>query len=74
MPRAAISVITITPIFTRLETFESLDALGLRAIRVQDGDRVIGRFELSRDFVGTVFGAGKNQAALEICFFEQGDQ
>ena len=65
MPRATMSVATSTLHEPRLNSFERLDALRLRAVAVDRGAAHAGAVERVRDPVGAVLGAGEDEHALE---------
>ncbi len=61
-------------VLTVFETLEGGGALTLTAVAVQHGDCVAGFLEAQGDFVGAMFGARENEDAVEIGFFQQGDE
>ena len=56
-------------VFAALESFERLDPLALRPVRMHDRHGMFPGFQLHRDLVRAVFRPAENQGAVEICPF-----
>ena len=58
-------------IFPALKSLQSLDPFSLRPVGMQDRNRMLRHFQLMCDPIGAMFGAAKNQRAVEIRSFKQ---
>src|SRR2546423_2901700 len=58
-------------VFAALETFERLDSLALRSVRMHHGDGMFPLLQLVRDPIRAVLRPAENQRAIEIRPFQQ---